>query len=115
MGGRGLFGGGPGHGGMVDGAGPLKLYPNELRKVGSLGLRSVCDGAGIVSVEVVCWREGVLLMMMDRGSRLNSRCFDGCSGGGGGDGGDDDDGDDDDGDDDGDDDSGGCGCGDEEG
>lgn len=67
VGGRGLFGGGPGHGGMVDGAGPLKLYPNELRKVGSLGLRSVCDGAGIVSVEVVCWREGVLSVVMIEG------------------------------------------------
>lgn len=52
VGGRGLFGGGPGHGGMVEGAGPLKLYPNELRKVGSLGLRSVCEGAGIVDVDV---------------------------------------------------------------
>lgn len=50
VGGRGLFGGGPGHGGMLEGAGPLKLYPNELREVGSLGLRSVCDGAGIVEV-----------------------------------------------------------------
>lgn len=37
---------------MVEGAGPLKLYPNELRKVGSLGLRSVCEGAGIVDVDV---------------------------------------------------------------
>lgn len=55
MGGRGLFGGGPGHGGMVEGAGPLKLYPNELRKVGSLGLRSVCDGAGIVIVGRCGW------------------------------------------------------------
>jgi hypothetical protein len=48
VGGRGLFGGGPGHGGRLDGAGPLKLYPSELKEVGSLGLTRVCEGAGIV-------------------------------------------------------------------
>lgn len=56
MGGRGLFGGGPGHGGRLDGAGPLKLYPSELREVGSLGLTRVCEGAGIVYVYVVVWK-----------------------------------------------------------
>lgn len=56
VGGRGLFGGGPGHGGRLDGAGPLKLYPNELREVGSLGLTRVCEGAGIVYVYVVVWK-----------------------------------------------------------
>lgn len=56
VGGRGLFGGGPGHGGRLDGAGPLKLYPSELREVGSLGLTRVCEGAGIVYVYVVVWK-----------------------------------------------------------
>jgi len=49
VGGRGLVGGGPGHGGIPadEGAGPLKLYPKELNEVGSLGFNSVCAGAGI--------------------------------------------------------------------
>ena len=40
VGGRGLFGGGPGHGGIVTG-GPLKLYPKELSDVGSFGVTRV--------------------------------------------------------------------------
>lgn len=75
VGGRGLFGGGPGHGGMLEGAGPLKLYPNELREVGSLGLRRVCDGAGIASVwkckAEVGWF-GWLQRAMCRGNWLNT-------------------------------------------
>lgn len=49
VGGRGLVGGGPGHGGIPadEGAGPLKLYPKELNEVGSLGFNNVCAGAGI--------------------------------------------------------------------